>query len=238
MLMTSAYDEFKRGILDELPLQVGIFPFGLVYGILGVESGMSVLETCLLSVILFGGASQIVFAQLLASTTPAGIILASVTTINLRHVLYGLSVASYLRSLPLRWRVLLAYLLTDEAYAMSIGRFRHHAASPYMHYHLLGTGLLLFTVWQISTLSGAYLGKTVPDSLQLGFAVPLSFIAVLAPVIKRPAEIIAALSAGITALILHDMIWNLWLICAAIIGILSGWAVDRFSQSPAQGGKK
>ncbi len=62
--MTTAFEEFKRGLLDEMPLQIGIFPFGLVYGILGVESGMSILETCLLSVILFGGASQIVFAQL------------------------------------------------------------------------------------------------------------------------------------------------------------------------------
>lgn len=135
--MTSAFDEFKRGVLDELPLQIGIFPFGLVYGILGVESGMSVLETCLLSVILFGGASQIVFTQLLASTTPAGVILATVSTINLRHLLYGLSIGGYLRSLPLRWRILLAYLLTDEAYAMSIARFRGMPASPFMHYHCL-----------------------------------------------------------------------------------------------------
>ena len=78
--MTSALDELKRGLLDELPLQIGIIPFGLVYGILGVESGMSILETCVLSVILFGGASQIVFAQLVASA-PA-VILASVSTIN------------------------------------------------------------------------------------------------------------------------------------------------------------
>ena len=224
--MTSALDEFKRGLLDELPLQIGIIPFGLVYGILGVESGMSILETCLLSVILFGGASQIVFAQLVASATPAGVILASVSTINLRHLLYGLSVASYLKSLPLRWRILLAYILTDEAYAMSIIRFRGGPKSDFLHYHLLGTGLLLFIVWQVSTISGAFLGTAVPASLQLGFAVPLSFIAVLAPVIKRRAEIFAALSAGITALILHDMVWNLWLICAAIIGIATGWAVS------------
>ena len=230
--MTSAFDEFKRGVLDEMPLQIGIIPFGLIYGVLGVESGMSVLETCLLSVVLFGGASQIVFTQLLASTTPAGVILATVSTINLRHLLYGLSIGGYLRSLPLRWRILLAYLLTDEAYAMSIARFRGMPASPFMHYHLLGTGLLLFIVWQLSTICGAFLGTAVPESLQLGFAVPLSFIAVLAPVIKRRAEIFAAFSAGATALLLYDMAWNLWLICAAIAGILSGWAFSYFDKTP------
>ena len=230
--MTTAFVEFKRGILDEMPLQIGIFPFGLVYGVLGVESGMSVLETCLLSVILFGGASQIVFTQLLASATPAGVILATVSTINLRHLLYGLSIGGYLRSLPLRWRILLAYLLTDEAYAMSIARFRSMPTYPFMHYHLLGTGLLLFIVWQLSTICGAFLGTAVTESLQLGFAVPLSFIAVLAPVIKRRAEIITAFSAGATALLLHDMAWNLWLICAAIAGILSGWAFSYFEKTP------
>ncbi len=236
--MTTALSEFKRGVLDEMPLQIGIFPFGLVYGVLGVESGMSVLETCLLSVILFGGASQIVFTQLLASTTPAGVIIATVSTINLRHLLYGLSIGGYFRSLPLRWRVLLAYLLTDEAYAMSIARFRGMPASPFMHYHLLGTGLLLFIVWQLSTICGAFLGAAVPESLQLGFAVPLSFIAILAPIIKRRAEIIAAFSAGATALLLHDMAWNLWLICAATVGILFGWAFSYFDKKSLTGKDK
>ena len=152
--MTTEFEEFKRGLLDELPLQIGIFPFGLVYGILGVESGMSLLETCLLSVILFGGASQIVFAQLLASATPAGVILASVSTINLRHLLYGLSVASYLKGLPLRWRFLLAYLLTDEAYAMSIARFRGQPPSPVMHYHLLEPGLCYLLSGKSQPLAG------------------------------------------------------------------------------------
>jgi len=225
--MTPALAEFKKGIADELPLQIGIIPFGLVYGILGVESGMSVLQTCALSMILFGGASQIIFTQLIASTTPAGIIIASVTTINLRHLLYGLSVSPYLRHLPLRWRLILAYLLTDEAYAMSIRRFQMAPSNPQMHYHLLGTGLLLFTVWQLSTLIGALLGTTVPEFLQLGFAVPLSFIAVLAPVIRKKAEIIAALTAGIAGILLHDLAWNLWIICAALTGIASGMFAAR-----------
>ena len=127
------------GVLEELPLQLGVAPFGLVFGILGIESGLSPIQTISLSLILFGGASQIVFAQLVAAATPFGIILSSVTMINLRHVLYGLSMASYLRKLPIYWRVLLAYLLTDEAYAVSIRRFSQQPPSRYMHFHLLGT---------------------------------------------------------------------------------------------------
>ena len=88
-------------MLEELPLQLGVAPFGLVFGILGIESGLSPIQTICLSLILFGGASQIVFAQLIAAATPFGIILSSVTMINLRHLLYGLSMASYLHKLPL-----------------------------------------------------------------------------------------------------------------------------------------
>jgi len=231
--MSPALSEFRQGLLDELPLQIGIIPFGLVYGILGIESGMSLVQTCLLSVILFGGASQIVFTQLITAATPAGVIIASVSAINLRHLLYGLSMAAYLRHLPFGWRAVLAYLLTDEAYAMSVRRFRTAPGSDVMHYHLLGTGLLLFSVWQLSTIAGALLGTAVPEFLQLGFAVPLSFLAILAPVVRKRAEIAAALGAGITAIVLHDMAWNLWLICAALAGISAGMLTARINRNEA-----
>ena len=112
---TSRHDEFWAGVRAELPLQLGVAPFGLVFGVLGLASGLSAWETILMSSIVFGGASQVVFAQLWGGGVPAPVVGASVSVINLRHVLYSASVAPYLRSLPLRWRVPLAYLLTDEA---------------------------------------------------------------------------------------------------------------------------
>ena len=119
----SANSEFWTGVRDELPLQLGVVPFGLVFGVLGIASGLTPLQTILMSSILFGGASQVVFAQLWATGAPPVFVSASVSVINLRHVLYSASVAPYLRQLPLGWRVALAYLLTDEAYAVSIKRF-------------------------------------------------------------------------------------------------------------------
>ena len=226
----TGWQEFKAGVSDELPLQIGIIPFGLVFGILGVESGLSPLQTICLSVILFGGASQIVFAQLVASGTPFGIILASVTTINLRHSLYGLSMAAYLRTLPLYWRIGLAYLLTDEAYAVSIRRFSQLPASVNMHFHLLGTGLTLHLFWQASTISGVIIGQTLPDTLSLGFVIPLTFIAILAPVVSRLPELIAAGCASFTVLATYHLPWNLWLILAAFTGILGGLATEKLTQ--------
>ena len=163
MTVPNRRTEFWTGVRQELPLQLGVVPFGLVFGVLGLASGLSPLQTILLSSVLFGGASQVVFAQLWGVGVPAPIVGASVSVINLRHALYSASMAPYLRTLPLRWRIPLAYLLTDEAYAVSINRFTNEPASPYQHYHLLGTGLTLWVCWQIATITGVVFGATIPD---------------------------------------------------------------------------
>ena len=155
---TSRSREFWSGVRAELPLQLGVAPFGLVFGVLGLASGLTPLQTILLSSILFGGASQVVFAQLWGAGVPAPVVGASVSVVNLRHILYSASIASYLRALPLRWRIPLAYLLTDEAYAVTIDRLRNAPASPFQHYHLLGTGLTLWVCWQITTVTGVIFG--------------------------------------------------------------------------------
>ena len=98
-----------------------------------------------------------------------------------------------------------------------------------MHFHLLGTGLTLHLFWQVSTISGVVIGQTLPDSLSLGFVIPLTFIAILAPIIRRPAELVAACCASITVLISYHLPWNLWLILAAFAGITGGLLTERLT---------
>ena len=229
----TARSEFFNGIRDELPLQIGIIPFGLVFGILGLEAGLSMWQTIFMSSILFGGASQIVFTQLVATGTPAPVLIGSVSTINLRHILYSVSVAPYIRDLPLAWRILLGYLLTDEAYAVSIRRFQTQPASEFMHYHLLGTGITLWVTWQASTIIGVLAGTSIPEGWQLGFAVPLTFLAIIAPNIKMRSEIGAALVASLTAILLYELPWNLWLMIAALTGITTGVILSYYEEEHA-----
>ena len=225
----SAKSEFWSGVRDEVPLIFGVAPFGLVFGVLGIESGLTPLQTIMLSSILFGGASQIVFVQLWAAGVPALIVGGSVCVINVRHVLYSASVAAYLRPLPLRWRILLGYLLTDEAYAISIKRFRHEPPGPNQHFHLLGSGMLLWTSWQFATIFGVLVGGTIPESWSLSFAIPLTFIAVVAPILKTRADLAAVITAASISIIGQPLPWNSWLIIAAIGGILAGWLVSRLN---------
>jgi len=226
--------EFWTGVRQELPLQLGVAPFGLVFGVLGLASGLSPLQTILLSSIVFGGASQVVFAQLWGAGVPSPVVGASVSVINLRHALYSASIAPYLRSLPLVWRIPLAYLLTDEAYAVTIHRLRNEPASPHQHYHLLGTGMTLWLCWQITTVTGVIFGSTIPQSWSLEFAIPLTFIALVAPAIRKRADLAACLTAGIIAVAGQPLPWKSWIILAAIGGIAAGYLTHRHSNREAK----
>ena len=222
--------EFWLGVRHELPLQLGVIPFGLVFGILGLSSGLTGLQTILLSSILFGGASQVVFAQLWAAGVPPLVVGGSTGVVNLRHVLYSASMAQYLRHLPLRWRILLGYLLTDEAYAVSIKRFQDGPHSPYQHYHLLGSGVTLWVAWQASTIAGVIAGTTIPDSWSLSFAIPLTFIAVVAPSIRRRADLLACVVAATLSLICQPLPWKSWIMVAACGDVAAGWLTHYQTQ--------
>ena len=175
-----------------------------------------------MSSIIFGGASQIAFVQLLSNSTPYGVIVTTVGAINSRHLLYSISMVEYLNKLSLSWRVTLAYLLTDEAYAVSIRKFINHSDNSILHYHLLGSGITLFLSWQISTLFGVWLGNDLPEFLDLQFIIPLTFIAIIIPMIKSKSTLITVISSGISALIFKNLDINFWIILSGFIGISAG----------------
>jgi predicted branched-subunit amino acid permease len=223
-------EEFRAGVLAEAPLLLGVVPFGLIYGVLGLSVGLPGWAVIAMCSVLFAGSSQIVFAQLWGVQVPPAVIGATVGVVNLRHALYSASIAPYLRELPLRWKLALAYLLTDEAYAASIGRFMDGPESPHRHWHLLGTGLTLWAGWQISATAGVLLGASIPASWSLDFSIALTFIALVVPALRRRSEIVAALVAALVALLAQGMPHKLWIIAAAMAGIAAGaWsrALDR-----------
>lgn len=227
--MSTKGQEFRAGIKDGLPLQLGILPFGVVFGVLGIESGLSVWQTFFMSSLLFAGTSQIIFAQLIAIATPALILLGSVAALNARHLLYSASISGYIRHQPLRWRIILAYLLTDEAYAVSIVRYQNQTSSPHMHYHLLGSGLLLWSVWQISTLIGILAGAAIPPSFALGFVIPLIFMAIVLPLIKSKVELATIGTSTACVFAFAHLPYNLWLLIAAVSGIVAGTLTAKWS---------
>lgn len=222
-------DEFLAGCLDEAPLQLGVIPFGMLYGIGALAVGMPVWLAQLTSMLVFAGAAQLVIVQMLGAAAGALPIALTAVLLNLRHMLYSASVAEHVRHLPRRWRVLLAYLLTDEAYAVAILRYARPAGPgpDLRHWYFLGCGLTLWGCWQLSTALGIAFGARIPPEWDIDFAVPLTFIALLTLLVKERAGQAAALVAALAVLALAALPYRLGLVLAIVLGLLAGAAVAR-----------
>jgi 4-azaleucine resistance transporter AzlC len=224
--MHEARSTFWAGVRSEFPLLVGVFPFGMIYGALALDAGLSRMASQMMSSIMFAGSAQFVTAQLVRDAAPALVILLTIAVVNLRHMLYSASLAPYLRNLSLRWKIVLSYLLTDEAYAPTILEYERTGVKPTSHWFLLGAGAALWTTWQFSTALGIFLGAAIPESWPLDFALPLTFIAMVVPNLRESPMIAAALSAGLVALLAYALPFKLGLILAAIVGILVGTILE------------
>jgi len=228
--MSNRQKTFWAGVRAELPLLIGVVPFGMIYGVLAINAGLTPAPAQMMSSIVFAGSAQFITAQLLHDAVPGLVIVLTIAVVNLRHMLYSASVAPYVRALPTRWKVLLSYLLTDEAYAVTILHYEREDSNPTGQWFFLGAGLALWTSWQLSTAAGILLGTTLPESWPLDFALPITFIALVMPALRDRPAIAASLSAGVVALLAYDLPYKLGLMLAGLLGILVGtWLEGRKS---------
>jgi 4-azaleucine resistance transporter AzlC len=238
-LMSEQYKNFWAGVRAEFPLLVGVFPFGLIYGALAINTGLPTSAAQMMSSIVFAGSSQIIATQLFHESAPGPVIVLTIAVVNLRHMLYSASLAPYVASLSTRWKILLSYLLTDEAYAASVIHYEKEGVTRYGHWFLLGAGFSLWFIWQVSTAMGIFLGTAIPETWSLDFALPLTFIAMVVPALKNRPAIAAALSAGVVALLAYPLPYRLGLILAALIGIAAGtfleWRKSAGGTLPPEG---
>ena len=226
--MSDARREFLAGARAQIPLLVGVAPFGMAYGAYAVKAGLSYGLAQAMSAIIFGGASQFVAVRLISESVPDAIVVLTVLLVNARHMLYSASLAPYVAHLNKRWRWLLAYLLTDEAYATTVVHYRtlDQPSREHAHWYFLGTALALWTTWQITTAIGVFVGTAVPDSWSLDFALPLTFLAILVPALKDRPALAAALVAGVVAVVGFRWPYGTGLLTAMIVGMTAGIVVE------------
>jgi len=228
--MNEKSKQFWLGVRAEIPLLIGVFPFGMIYGALAMNAGLPKAASQMMSSIVFAGSAQFVTTQLVRDAAPGLVIVLTIAVVNLRHVLYSASLAPYLASLSTRWKMLLSYLLTDEAYAPTIIKYEREGRQPLSHWFLMGAGLALWSTWQVSTALGIFLGTAIPASWSLDFALPLTFIAMVVPVLRGRPHVAAALSAGVVALVAYSLPYKLGLILAALVGIAIGTYLESKSE--------
>lgn len=224
---TTPTQAFWRGVLLILPIGMGVIPFGLVTGIAGISAGLNVFETSVMSGWVFAGSAQLVSLQLMGAGAAIPFVLLASMVVNLRYVMYSSALAKPLETLSPRMKVLAAYLMVDQNFALTLAHYENLGPklTPWLY---LGAGAFLWVNWLISAYIGALLGAKVPESWSLDFAVPLCFLVLMVPSIRDRPSLAAAIVGGLVATALIGLPYRTGLFVGAIAGIASGvWLENR-----------
>lgn len=217
----------KEGVAAAAPMLIGVVPFGLVAGAAAVAADFAFVEAMGLSGLVFAGASQLAIINALDDGATVTIAVVTALTINLRLLLYSASLAPPLAHEPLRKRLVAAFFLVDQAYALSIvrwtGRDDPRARMPFY----FAVGITLGTSWLTATAVGALVGASVPDDVPLEFAIPLVFLVLLVPVLERWPALVAAAVGGAGAVVAAELgATGLSIVIGGVLGIAAGAIAD------------
>ncbi len=209
------------------PLLVGVVPFGLIFGVAASSAAMGAGLAWATSPVIFAGAAQLVTIDLTNTGAAAAVVIATALVVNARHMMYSAALAEHFRAFPTPWRYGLPYLMTDQAFAVSINPFAETDNATYKRWFFLGAGLGLWLPWQLSTATGVVVGTQLPESWSLDFAIPLVFMVLAILAIRDRPGLIAALVGGAAAVAAKDVPYGLGLMVAAASGITAGVIAER-----------
>ncbi|MDC0135078.1 AzlC family ABC transporter permease [Sulfitobacter sp.] len=224
MTSTTRKTPYRQGIIDSSPFILVIIPFASLFGVLASEAGLSVVETMAFSIVVIAGAAQFTALQLMQENAPTVIVLISALAVNLRMAMYSASLTPYIGAAPLWQRALCAYLTVDQSYVVGVSKFEREpdmTVAARVSY-FLGAVTPIVPLWYLFTYVGAVLGAQIPDSWALDFAIPITFLAMIAPMFRTAAHVVAALIAVVVALLAAGVPYSLGLIIAGIAGMMAG----------------
>lgn len=229
MAAATTKSAFWRGFRDGFPFVLAAMPFGLVFGVLATEAGLNLVEVMSMSVLVIAGASQFAALTQMQDNAPVVVVLVSALAVNLRMAMYSASLAPYLGPAPLWQRALAAYILVDNSYAVGVAEFEQKPTMPLQQKvaFFVGCAVPVWFFWYAATLTGGLLGQAIPPEFALDFAVPLAFLAIVAPMLKTLAHIAAAMTSVIGALALSTLPYSTGLLLAAGMAMLVGSEVER-----------
>lgn len=218
---------FAKGFAEALPLWMGVVPFALVYAAAGRTAGLAARDVQLMSLLVFAGGAQFTAVRLLAQGAPGVMLVAATGLINLRHVLYGLSLAPHLGRIRGWLRGLVAFLLVDESYGLAVRAYLAGRGSvPYV----LGLGTSMYLAWNLGTAVGSASVALLPDPRRAGLDLvfPLTFVALLGPFLRRANNRRAALAAFLLGIVaVPSLPGGLGFVLATLVGVLVGvWGHD------------
>jgi 4-azaleucine resistance transporter AzlC len=226
--MTNRSKIFFKGVTDVSPLMIPVVPFGIIFGVLAIDLGLTPITTMAMSIIIFGGASQIIFLQLLSGGASSLVILSSVGAVNSRHLLYGAILSEHMSDFKIIWKIIISYFLVDQAFAVT-NSYLKKSYDKDKAFHSFGAGATCWVVWQITTLIGIFLGSIIPEKLGLSFAVPLTFLALLVNDFRKLINVIVIIVSGLVATLGYELIpFKAYVIVAATVGLIAAMVLTKF----------
>lgn len=224
MSFTTSKSIYWKGFRDGAPFIMVAAPFGTLFGVFATEAGLNLVQVMTFTATVFAGAAQFTALQLLLDDTPTLIVLLSALAVNLRVAMYSAALTPYLGAAPLWQRAVAAYFTVDQSYALSVVRFETEPdlTVPQRMAYFFGTVTPLAPAWYLATYLGAVLGTRIPDSWALDFALPITFLAMIGPMLRTLPHVIAALVAIVTALLTAGVPFNLGLLIAGTAGMMAG----------------
>jgi len=231
-----AHGAFMAGLRSGMVLALGILPFGAVYGVAVVQSGVNRLVGGSASFLIFAGASQLSLVQLHADGAAWLVVVGTALAINARFVLYSAALAPSFSEFPPAWRRGLPHLMTDQAATLSLIEFRGEPDPVHRRWYYFGAAAILCTAWQVGTVIGILAGAQVPEAWQLGFIIPLMFLSLVVPALTRRPAIVAALVAVVVTVAAAGLPPGTNILAGGIAGIVAGALVDRGASDEESGG--
>lgn len=229
---TIATSPYLTGVRDGLPFIVMAAPFATVFGVVSTDAGLTLAQAMGFSVLVIAGASQFAAVQLMVENAGIAFVLLAALGVNLRMAMYSASLVPYLGSAPLWQRAFVAYLMFDQTYIGSVARYE---TQPDMTVgdrvaYFLGLATPITPVWMIMTLVGILAGAAIPQAWALDFAIPIMFLAMVAPMLKSPAHVAAAAVSIVVALLLIGLPSGTGLLIAAVAAMVTGAVIETMME--------
>lgn len=225
---------FRAGVLSCLPVLFAVGPFGLIFGVVAVEAGLDLVATMTMSMLVIAGASQLAALQVLTDGGPALVAILTGAVVNLRMAMYSASLSVHWQGTPLRLRIIGATVLHDQSYALAMQRYAAHPEESLSERigFFFGVGAPTSALWIAMTYVGATVGDQLPESVDLSFIVPVTFVSIAAPMLRGRANAVAAAVAATLSVLLAGVPFSLGIMLGAAAGIAAGMAM------PQSGGAK
>jgi len=233
MAVSTTKSAYGQGIAQGLPFVLVIVPFGLLFGVVGTEAGLNLAEVMGFSVLVIAGAAQFTAVQLMTDNAPIVLILAASLTVNLRMAMYSASLVPHLGRATLWQRALVAYMNVDQLFAASSARYEQTPDEPLRDKlaFFFGVATPIVPLWYVSTFGGATLGATVPPAFALDFALPITFLAMVGPLLRTVPHVAAAIVSASLALAFAGMPAGVGLLIAAVAACVTGAAVETWMEA-------